>query len=161
MAQAKKTYDFKSVGQLQSKYQNQITDTTPKNPIGILTPVSFDQTGGSLFRMSTELEDQVRDNLRNLLSTNHGERLMLNDFGANLKELAYDLTSEDVISEALIRINQAVSKFMPFVTLETFESEVIRNDDESSALAKIRVGYSVPAAGAINQQVEVAIVVTS
>jgi len=71
------------------------------------------------------------------------------------------LTSEDVISEALIRINQAVSKFMPFVALETFESEVIRNDDESSALAKIRVGYSVPAVGATNQQVEVAIVVTS
>ena len=50
---------------------------------------------------------------------------------------------------------------MPFVALETFESEVIRNDDESSALAKIRVGYSVPAVGATNQQVEVAIVVTS
>ena len=161
MAQVKKTYDFKSVGQLQSKFQQQQEDTVVKLPIGILTPVSFDQTGGSMFKMSVDLEDQIRDNLRNLVSTNHGERLMLNDFGANLKELAYDLTSEDVVSEALIRISTAVSKYMPFVELETLEPTVIRSEDGNSVLNKIKIGYSVPAVGAIDQVVEAVIVVTS
>lgn len=161
MAQVKKTYDFKSVGQLQSKFQQQQEDTVSKLPIGILTPVSFDQIGGSMFEMSVDLEDQIRDNLRNLVSTNHGERLMLNDFGANLKELAYDLTSEDVVSEALIRISTAVSKYMPFVELETLEPTVIRSEDGNSVLNKIKIGYSVPAVGAIDQVVEAVIVVTS
>jgi phage baseplate assembly protein W len=111
--------------------------------------------------MSVDLEDQIRDNLRNLVSTNHGERLMLNDFGANLKELAYDLTSEDVVSEALIRISTAVSKYMPFVELETLEPTVIRSEDGNSVLNKIKIGYSVPAVGAIDQVVEAVIVVTS
>ena len=161
MAQSKKSYSFKSVGQTQTSVDSQLNESIVKSPIGILTPVSFNQSGGSLFNMSINLEDQIQDNLRNLLSTNHGERLLLGDFGANLKELAYDLTSEDVISEALIRISTAVNKYMPFVTLETFTPTVVKSADNSSIINKIRVGYSVPATGTANQAVEVSIVVTS
>ena len=161
MAQSKKSYSFKSVGQLQSSVDSQLAESIVKSPIGILTPVSFNQTGGSLFNMSMDLKDQVQDNLRNLLSTNHGERLLLGDFGANLKPLAYDLTSEDVISEALIRISTAVSKYMPFIVLDTFEPSVMKGPDDSTIINRIRVGYSVPAAGATKQAVEVSIVVTS
>ena len=161
MAQSKKSYSFKSVGQLQSSVDSQLAESVVKSPIGILTPVSFNQTGGSLFNMSMNLEVQVQDNLRNLLSANHGERLLLGDFGANLKPLAYDLTSEDAISEALIRISTAVAKYMPFVSLNTFEPTVIKGPDDSSIINRIKVGYSVPAAGVSNQAVEVSIVVTS
>ena len=161
MAQSKKSYSFKSVGQLQSKVDAQLAQNVVKTPIGILTPVSFNQTGGSLFDMSMDIATQVQDNLRNLLSTNHGERLLLTDYGANLKELAYDMTSEDVVDEALVRISTAVSKYLPFVSLDTFEPSVIRNKDGSSIINKITVRYSVPAAGVTNQSVEVSIVVTS
>ena len=114
-----------------------------------------------MFKMSVDLEDQIRDNLRNLISTNHGERLMLNDFGANLKELAYDLTSEDVISEALSRISIAVSKYMPFVELENLEVDIVRSDDGDSVLNKIKITYSVPSINIFEQCVEAVIVVTS
>jgi len=161
MAQVKKTYSFKSVGQLQSQFAQEQQGFLFKPPIGILTPVSFDQTGGSMFKMSVDLEDQIRDNLRNLISTNHGERLMLNDFGANLKELAYDLTSEDVISEALSRISIAVSKYMPFVELENLQVDIVRSDDGDSVLNKIKITYSVPSINIFEQCVEAVIVVTS
>ena len=161
MAQAKKTYDFKSVGKLQSKFDQEQQEFVAQTPIGILTPVSFNSYGGSLFQMSHSLEDQIRDNLKNLLSTNHGERMMLTDFGANLKELAYELTSEDVISEAIFRISTAVGKYMPFVSLETLEPSTSAGEDGVSIISTIRVGYSVPIAGAKNQFVEVSMVVTS
>ena len=64
MAHAKKTYDFKSVGQLQSNFELQQQNVAGQIPIGILTPVAFSSTGGQLFEMSHKLEDQVRDNLK-------------------------------------------------------------------------------------------------
>jgi phage baseplate assembly protein W len=159
MAQVKKKYDFNSVGQLQSTYQTNQVQTTPNFPIGILTPISFDKISSSMFLMSGDLAEQVRDNMRNLLNTNHGERLMQTDFGANLKELAYDFTSESVIGEALIRISKAVSKFMPFVSLDTFE--VSTNNEDSLIVNDILVGYSIPSIGVVNQKVQISIVVTN
>jgi len=161
MAQIKKKYDFKSVGELQTSFLEQVNNTKIEQPVGLLTPLSFESSGASMFRMSTKLEDQIRDNLRNLLNTNHGERLLLSDFGANLKDLAYDFSSEDIIQEALVRISSAVSKFMPFVSLESFEPSVVKSSDGTSILNKIRISYSVPATGATNQIVEIAIVVKS
>lgn len=161
MAQIKKTYDFKSVGELQTTFLDQASNTKVELPIGLLTPLSFDSVGVSTFKMSTKIEDQIRDNLRNLLSTNHGERLLLQDFGANLRELAYDFSSEDIVQEALIRISTAVSKFMPFVQLDSFEPTVIKSNDGSSILNKLKVFYSIPAAAVNNQVVEISIVVKS
>jgi|TARA_R110002074_G_scaffold34737_1_gene95206 phage baseplate assembly protein W len=159
MAQVKKTYDFKSVGNLKSKIQTMEQDTAVSLPIGILTPISFEQDDASMFKMSKSLSDQVRDNMKNLLSTNHGERLILTDYGANLKELSYDLTSEDIITEALTRISAAVTKFLPYVALETFEPSTVTDGDV--IVNTIRVGYSIPSLSVNNQIVEVSIVVAN
>ena len=160
MAQFKKTYDFKSVGQLDSSFQTQVDNTVPNLPIGILTPVSFDVTNGSMFAMSTNIEDQIRDNLKNLLSTNRGERLLLEDFGADLKELAYDFTSEDVLTEAVARISVAVAKFMPFIELGTFEASVNAGPADT-IINTVKVIYSVPTLNVADQVAEVSIVVAS
>ncbi len=160
MAQFKKTYDFKSVGQLDSNFQTQVENTVASSPVGILTPVSFDMTNGSMFAMSTDVADQIRDNLKNLLSTNRGERLLLEDFGANLRELAYDFTSEDVLSEAVNRIAFAVAKYMPFIELGTFEASVDAGPADT-VVNTIKVIYSVPTLNISEQVAEVSIVVAS
>jgi hypothetical protein len=69
------------------------------------------------------------------------------------------MTSEDVISEALVRISQAVSKFMPFVSLDTFQ--VSSDVEQDTTVNTISVGYSIPTLSVINQKVEVSIVVTN
>ena len=163
MAQATKVYDFKSVGLQQDKFQENFIDTQLSTPVGILTPVSFAQYGGagSVFAMSTDLQVQIADNLRNLLVTNHGERLMLTDFGANLRPLAFELTSNTGIDEALMRISSAVSKFMPFVELQEFEPKVEKAENGDIIQVAIRVGYSIPSIQVTGQQVKVVLVVTS
>ena len=160
MAQFKRTYDFKSVGQLESSFQTQLTDTIVNSPVGIITPVTFDSVNGSMFEMSTDIADQIRDNLKNLISTNRGERLLLEDFGADLKELAYDFTSEDVTTEAINRIAVATGKFMPFVDLGTFEVSVDAGIGDT-IVNRIRIVYSVPSLNIDDQVVEVSIVVAS
>ena len=161
MSQMKKSYSFKGVGQLKTDVDDLTKDTAIVLPIGIKTPISFSQTGNSMFDMSYDIGTQIRDNLRNLLLTNSGERLMMSDLGANLKELAYDLSSEEVVSEAIRRIATTVSKYMPYVDLQTFEPRTEKSEEGETILSIIKVVYNIPTAGLINQALEMSLVVAS
>ena len=63
----------------------------------------------------------VTDNLRNLILTNKGERLANPEFGANLKRVQFDNPNkEDAEIAMMANISNAVSQFMPFVSLVDF-----------------------------------------
>lgn len=161
MSQVKKSYSFSAAGRLKTDVDNSAQDTAVVFPIGIKTPVSFAQTGNSMFDMSYDIGTQISDNLKNLLLTNSGERLMMGDLGASLKDLAYDLSSENVIDEALQRISSTVSKYMPFIKLETFEPRTEKSSEGTVLYSIIKITYTVPSANLFNQAIEVSLVVTS
>ena len=114
-------YDFNSVGtQVDDRKYTEVLD--PK-PIGIKTPLEFGTRRSGLLEMNFENDKQIKDNLRNLIQTNYGERVGIYAFGANLMELVGELSSkEDFDTEAMLRIKNATTRWMPFVELETFES---------------------------------------
>jgi phage baseplate assembly protein W len=157
VAQVRRSYDFKSVGQLQQTYDDNVEDLVRANPIGIRTPISFASSGNDMFNMSYDMPTQIRDNLKNLLSTNSGERLLMPELGANLRPLATEMTAEDTDTEAARRIAAAVEKFMPYVELDSFEPSIEKSSDENVIQSKIRITYSVPALALNNQAVEVII----
>lgn len=137
------TYSFKSVGKTQ---QTQTEESVLKSliPYGIKTPLKLGAVDGIL-EMNYSLEEQFADNLRNLLLTNWGERLGLYDFGANLRPLTTDFNSQDDFdSEAVTRIKNAVEKWMPFIDLEDFYSEIDRMDNKNTGIIKITVTYNIP-----------------
>lgn len=137
-------FSFKSSGKTQ---EQQLVEAINKTvvPIGIKTPLQLgDQEG--IFAMHTSLVDQVHDNLRNLLMTNWGEHLGIYDFGANLRPLVAEFaTQDDFDAQAVERIGQAVSRWMPFVSLEDFLSEIDRTENKNTGVVRITVTYTVPA----------------
>ena len=140
----RKVYKFKSVGELDSENQknNEAAVNAVKVPIGIATPVALGNN--SLLKMHTSTLEVINDNFRNMLMTNHGDRLGFYDFGANLEELTFELGSENGDAEATKRIAKTVSKYMPFINLDTFEPFVEKFDNEHTAKVGIRVTYNIP-----------------
>ena len=142
----RKKYDFSSVGELKSDVDSRrlrsISDTRV-NPIGIKVPVSLSESNEGLLTMHTDIEKNIADNFRNMIMTNHGERMGLYDFGGNLKELAFELGSDDFDSEAARRIRRTTQKYMPFIQLITFEPLVDRNDNKEVAKVGVRITYKV------------------
>jgi len=150
-----RTYKFKSVGETVEEYgQTRRTDIKARPPIGIKTPLRLDYDYGNLFEMHYEKDSLIKDNFKNLLLTNHGERVGMYDFGANLQELVMELGASNTDNEAMIRITSAVKKYMPYITLHNFEGFSIPRDGNTGGTAQngIRITYSAPVAG-INQQV--------
>ncbi len=156
----RKKYDFSSVGELKEDIDSRrlkfVTDTILK-PIGIKVPVSLSETGDSLLTMHTDIEKNIADNFRNMIMTNHGERVGLYDFGANLTELAFELGSDDFDSEAVRRIRRTTQKYMPFIQLLTFEPIVERRDNKEVAKVGVRITYRVNTLSQNDRTIEVII----
>jgi phage baseplate assembly protein W len=137
-------YSFKSVGKTQDQSVTEKVVSSPV-PFGIKTPLQLGSSEGIL-AMNFSLGDQFSDNLRNLLLTNWGERVGLYQFGANLKPLTTEYVSQDDFdSQAIVRIKDAVEKWMPFIELEDFTSRVDRNENRNTAIIKIDITYNIPA----------------
>jgi len=147
---------FKNVGIREFQTQNVLVTPQSLTPIGIKTPVSLGDTGDGIMAMYTNIQDVVHDNLRNLLLTNYGERLVHYDLGANLRPLVVDFTSkEDFDGEAMIRINTAVAKWMPFITLVGFDSRPEFIDNRFTGKIVVLLVYSVPQLGVNERALEV------
>jgi hypothetical protein len=135
--------------------------TKKERDIGFKTPLTNYQRR-QIFDMHTDPAAQLKDNLKNLILTNAGERLGLYDFGADLNALLFDLSSDrNVEAEFVDRINIAVQKYMPGIEIdEVTEVELDRNEKEianRAGMAKIRlrIRFSIPAARIANQAIEV------
>ena len=118
-------YNFQSVGdprELLEKIEERRKKQSDRGrPISIKTPLRLSENYGDLLEMHNDQFLAIRDNLRNLILTNHGERLAHYDFGANLIAVVNELGSEDGDSTAMALIAKAVAKYMPFVSLEGFD----------------------------------------
>lgn len=146
---------FKDVG-IKAFNSNNIGRVANPIPIGIKTPLEIDIEGKSLFVTHYDIGSQMDDNLRNLILTNHGERLGLYTFGANLKPLLTEFSNKDDFdTEAMLRINTAVSIYLPFVSLIGFESKPDYENNRYTGKIKITVMYSVATANLNQRMIEV------
>ena len=150
-----KVYSFKSVGILNTDRWKEKPILPSEMPIGIKTPVQFGLTNDGLFRMHKSMADQVTDNFRNMIMTNHGERLCLHDFGANLEELVHELGSQGADGEAIRRIKATTKKYMPYIDLQTFVAYQVQAEHGLPRRVVIKITYSVRKIRLVDRTIEV------
>ena len=149
-------FNFKSAGVLSTIAQSEkeIVQKTP-TLFGIKTPLRNDPK--YVFAVTTSLAEQVADNFRNLLLTNHGERLALYSYGANLRPLLSEFVSlDDFDSSAAEKISSAVTLWMPYITLNDFTSSIdkINSSNKLSAI-KLLIRYDVRSLNIQDAMIEV------
>jgi len=152
------SFNFKSSGKTaeQKSIESILKSATP---IGIKTPLRF-ASGDGLYGMNYVLSDQVKDNLRNLIMTNWGERLGFYDFGGNLRSLTTEYVSQDDFdSKAIERIRTAVGRWMPYIDLEDFESRANRTDNKNTAVIDIIITYNIPSLDVKQQKLQITLYV--
>jgi phage baseplate assembly protein W len=137
-------YNFNAVGETQSLLDQRNEQSKSSPPIGIVTPLQFGVGDDGLLLMHRDAGSMIADNFRNLISTNWGERLMDYKFGANLKELVFELGKEETDIEAGRRIKAATDRYLPYVSLDSFET--FNNFVEEAGIARIgvKVTYTIP-----------------
>lgn len=156
------SFNFKSSGvKIDDRTVSNDLVTKKTRDVGIKTPLTSNQDR-QIFDMHVNPADQLKDNLKNLVLTNFGERLGLYDFGADLQALLFELGSNpSVESEAADRIEKAVQKYMPGIDIvEISQVDLDRNEKnlvniQSMAKVRLRITYNIPSARISNQAIEV------
>jgi len=150
-----KVYSFKSVGILNTDRWKEKPIIPSEILIGIKTPVKFGLSNDGLFMMHKSMANQVADNFRNMIMTNHGERLCLYDFGADLEELVHELGSEGADGEAIRRITATTKKYMPYIDLQTFVAYQEQAEHGLPMRVVIKITYSVRKIRLVDRTLEV------
>ena len=150
------TISFKSVGTTVQTMQQNALPSSPV-PVGIVTPVRAGVAAtDSIFAMTYSTADQVKDNLRNLILTNWGERVGLYDFGANLREMTTEISARaDFETEIMTRIKSAVARWMPYVQLQDFALNEDYEDRSAVGAVSFTVTYAVPIMNVVINKLDV------
>ena len=145
--------DFKSVG-LRVTEPDGSVDTTEGRPIGLRVPMTLGTDSDGIFAMNFSLRQQIRENFRNMLLTNWGERLGLYNFGANLAPMTLELGTEDFDAEVSVRIKTATNRWMSYINLIEMQRTVENTDNQHTAKIKLRIFYDVRRLGITRDAIE-------
>jgi phage baseplate assembly protein W len=114
--------------------------------IGIITPMRLGKD--EIFSMHIDLEEQLKDNYKNLLLTNFGERLGTYDYGANLRPLLSEQYNSGEEFEEIIaqRVVDATVKWMPFINVLNIGTKINENLNFGRGLSSVTIDvlYNIP-----------------
>jgi len=110
---------------------------TPKLPLLI----DKSQPG---FQHIDDIRDLVKQNMKMVVLTSPGERVMIPDFGVGIKGMLFEnLQDEEVLSFFKGRIREQIKQYLPYVELQNvtfFENE---NLDEQNRI-NVAIRYYIP-----------------
>ena len=111
--------------------------------IGITLPLTF---GENTFEQSFLTKDQVKSNIKNLLLTKRGERILQPEFGSGLQELLFEPNVDDFEAKIEDTINESLQQWLPYVTAEEIDIEStdeLRDYNRVNVSIKFRIGDDV------------------
>ncbi|WWT39507.1 tail lysozyme [Microcystis phage Mel-JY01] len=109
-------------------YSEPELDTRFQKPLGITIP--FNNPNGIFYQSYTH-KTMVLTNLKLLLFTSKGERIMQPDFGTDLKFILFEniTSSEDFERKISEEITSAIDEWMPYVSIQNIEVEINSDDN--------------------------------
>ena len=113
-------------------------DLNPDVRIGLKLPFDRGRTG--LFAQSETTLEQAGSNIKNLLLTSKGERVMQPDFGSNLRDLLFEQYTEDLEIRITEEIQEAMSTWLPYIVISKVD---IIQDETNINQTKVDLDFSL------------------
>ena len=88
--------------------------------LSVALPLTVDPTFGP-YGLNTTYEDLARQNLKMLLLTNRGERIMHPNFGVGLKSYLFEQNSPVTFGEIDRSIRKQVDRYLPYIGINTIK----------------------------------------
>jgi|TARA_R110000772_G_scaffold43845_3_gene100966 phage baseplate assembly protein W len=123
-----------------------VKDTITYNDyaIGISLPL---QVAGTGFRQTYNTTDQIKSNIKNLLLTQKGERILQPEFGSGLQSILFDFNDDDVATKIEDTINEAFEMWLPYVTIADI---VVEQTDELKDRNRVSISLKFQVNGNID-----------
>jgi phage baseplate assembly protein W len=93
------------------------------------------------FHMIDSLKVNIKQNLKMLILTNPGERVMQPNFGVGIRRFLFEVVGEEVYAEIDSKIKEQVSLYLPY--LKITRVQFIRDPNNENRI-NLKIVYSVP-----------------
>ena len=110
-------------------------DFNPNIAIGIQLPLTNDKS--NVFNQTFTTTDQIKYNLKNLLLTEPGERIMLTDYGCGLRKKLFEQQNPNLQNEIDNLIRTAIQTWMPYINVRTIQFNLTEDH-----FVQIKIAYS-------------------
>jgi len=105
-------------------------------------PLSYDFDEDGAYSLNKKIIDSVRQNLKMLILTNPGERIMDSDFGVGIKRYIFENDTLEVREKIQSRITEQVGKYLKFISIKEINISPPNSNDENVLFINIK--YHVP-----------------
>lgn len=108
---------------------------------GITLPIKRGNTG--YFEQAFTSYEQAKSNLKNLLLTKKGERVMQPEFGTGLDSLLFEPMTDGIFENSLSdTITRTVNYWLPYINIENIDIEMT-DDMKDRHIAHMKVQFTV------------------
>ena len=115
-----------------------IEDNDTKVKIGVDLPIRRGDGLDGFFATTSTTIEAVKNNIRNLLQTNTGERLFQPNLGIDLRGLLFEQITEETLLTIQDSILDVLEFWMPFVEVRDIQV-LTHNDNQSIGVNEVRV----------------------
>ena len=115
-----------------------IVDNDTNVKVGIDLPIRRGDDKDGFFATTSTTIEAVKNNIRNLLQTNEGERFFQPNLGLNLRQILFEQSNEENLIGIQDSILDKMEFWLPFVEIRNIEV-LSRNDNTSIGENEIRV----------------------
>ena len=113
-------------------------DLNPDIKIGLELP--FARSSRGLFGQTATTLEQAGHNIKNLLLTSKGERVMQPDFGSDLRSLLFEQAGDNINNDIKEAISDAMSTWLPYINISSVN--VIENETNLNQM-KVSIDFSL------------------
>lgn len=110
--------------------------------LGVALPLELSSIDG--FEMIKTIKKLTKQNLKMIILTNPGERVMVPDFGAGIQRYLFSNSDSMIRSEIQDVIQGQVGKYMPSVRIDGIFFDNLEENLENNVLS-MSIEYSLPA----------------
>jgi len=111
--------------------------------IGISPKLPLRLVGKGGFLMNTTYPEMVKQNMKNLILTIPGERMMDINFGVGLHRFLFEPQTEVVYDDISTRINKQVEKYMPYIQIQEIDFEVPEDKAADENFLSVSIIYEI------------------
>ena len=110
--------------------------------LAVALPLELDSRTG--FQMITSFKRLIKQNLKMLLLTNPGERVMIPEYGVGMNGYLFQNFTESTYAQIDSKIREQVAIYMPVVAINNISFDVAGQDTNKLGIS---LEYSIPNIG--------------
>jgi phage baseplate assembly protein W len=104
--------------------------------LGPKLPLKYDQMG---FTLVSDYLEEIRQNMKNIILTSPGERVMDVNFGAGLRKFQFEHITSDLLDEVREVILRQLNRYLPIVSVREV---IVSQDPENRSKVYVAIKYS-------------------